>query len=351
MPRSVKVSAVLTFGLAILFFLFFQVCKQAPALSQVNPFAEDPYDAVGSFGVQLAAFLSLLAALRAFRPYPSAKTRDRQRVLFARAAYCSGLTVAVTLVADMVAMIRHPSLWIGAAAGYMLAALLGGMILLTALVLWLISRVTRPLPLRSPRRRWSKAIACSIAGILLLALYPEELRQSSPGELVTIAVGAIFLFGLVWALGTAVAPSLERPFEDVIDDLVTAYRWEKARSDPSDPWLVLDGVLEKLLTLSPVHAVLRWLNPRKHPWRIPLLLGVFMGMVLLLSEMGAEGGPPGFGKLAMVAAIFIGVECGAVLLGYALLAKPLGLFRRDTRPLLVEGEACGSIDSSSRAGC
>ncbi len=37
-----------------------------------------------------------------------------------------------------------------------------------------------------------------------------------------------------------------------------------------DPWLAFDGVLEKLLTLSPVHVVLRWLNPRKHPWRIPV---------------------------------------------------------------------------------
>jgi hypothetical protein len=332
MPRSLKVSALLTFGLAISLFPFFEICKHAPALSLVNAFAEDPYDAVGSFGIQLAPFLSLLAVLRAFRPYQSEKTRDRQQVLFARAAYFSCVSVAVTLGADMIAMIRHPSLWLGVSAGYLLAALLGGMVLLTALVLWSISRVTRPLPLRSPLQRWTKASAFSLAGLLILALYPEELRQSIAGELLTIAVGAIFLFGLVWALGTAIAPSLDTPFEDVIDDLVAAYQWEKAHTGPSDPSLALDSVLEKLLTLSLVRSVLRWLTPRKHPWRIALLLGVFMGIALLLSAMNGEGGPPQLGRWAMVAAVFISAECGGVLLGYALFAKPLGLFRPDSRP-------------------
>jgi hypothetical protein len=98
--------------LAILLFPFFEICTHAPALSLVNAFAEDPYDAVGSFGIQLAPFLSLLAVLRAFRLYPSEQTPDRQRVLFARAAYCSCFSVAVTLGADMIAMLRHPSLWL-----------------------------------------------------------------------------------------------------------------------------------------------------------------------------------------------------------------------------------------------
>jgi drug/metabolite transporter (DMT)-like permease len=180
-------------------------------------------------------------------------------------------------------------------------------------------------------QRWTKASACSLVGILVLAFYPEELRQSTPGELLTIAVGVLFLFGLVWALGTTIAPSLDQPFEDIIDDLVAAYQWEKAHTDPSGPSLALDSMLEKLLTLSLVRWVLRWLNPRRHPWTIAILLGVFMGITLLLSEMSSEEGSPQLGKLAMVAAVFIGAECGGVLLGYVLLAKPLGLFRQDSR--------------------
>ena len=331
MPRSVKVSALLAFGLAILLFPFFEVCKHAPALSAVNPFAEDPYDAVGSFGIQLAPFLSLIALLRAFRPYPSEQAPDSQRVLYARAACCSCLSVAVTLAADVIAMVRHPSLWIGVPGGSLLAAMLGGMALLTALVFWFIYRAARSLPSRAPLQRWTQAGVCSLAGILILVFYPEELRQSTLGGLLTIAVGAIFLFSLVCVLGTAIVPFLKAPFEDVIDDIVAAYRWEKAHADPADPSLVIDGVLEKLLTLSPVRVVFRWLNPRRYPWNIVLLIGIFMGIALLLSEKSEAGGPHQPGKLFIVAAVFIGAECGGVLLGYVLLAKPLGLFRRDAR--------------------
>ena len=331
LSRSVKVSALLTFGLAILLFFFFDNYKHAPALSLVNPFADDPYDSVGSFGIQLAPFFSLIAILRAFRPYPTEKTRDRQLVLFARAAYFSCLAVAVTLAADIIAMVRHPSLWLGTAAGYLLVALLGGMVLLTALVFWAISRATRTLSLHAPLQRWTKACAFSLAGILLLAVYPEELRQSIGGEIMTIAVGIIFLFGLVWAIGTAITPSFDPPFEDVIDDLVIAYQWEKARINPSNPLMALDGILEKLLSLTLVRSILQWLNPRRHPWNIVILLGGIMGIALLFAEMIGEGGPPQFGRLALVATIFIGVEFGAVLLGYVLLAGPAGLFRPDTQ--------------------
>ena len=329
MPRSVKVSALLTIGLSILFFLFFEICKHAPVFSQIDVFTEDPYDSVGSFGVQLAPFMALLAVLRAFRPYPSEKTRDRQVVLFARVAYFSCLAVAVTLGADVIAMIRHPSLWIGVAGGYLLAALLAGMILVTALVFWAISNATRPLPLDSPLQRWIKASAFSLAGILLLAFYPEDLRQSIHGEILTIVTGIIFLFGLVWALGTAISPSLDPPFEDVIDDLVITYQWQKAHANPSNPLHALDKMIGKLLTLPLLRSIIHWLNPRRHPWNVVIVLGICMGIALLLAEFNGEGVPPQLGRLALVASIFISVEFVGVLAGYALLAKPAGLFRQD----------------------
>ena len=273
--------------------------------------------------------MALLALLRVFRPYPSAKARDRQLVLFARAVYFSCLAVAVTLGADIIAMIRHSSVWVGVAGGYLLAALLAGMIIVTALVFLSISYATRSLPLHSPLQRWIKASTFSLAGILLLALYPEEMRQSIHGEILTIAVGIIFLFGLVWALGTAMTSSLDPPFEDVIDDLVITYQWQKARANPSNPLLALDSMLEKLLTLSLQRSILHWLNPGRHPWNIVILLGVLMGIALLLTDLIGEGGPSHLGRLAFVARVFIGVEIGGVLLGYALLAKPIGLFRQE----------------------
>src|SRR6266849_4361493 len=97
MPRQLKVNACLTFVLAVMFYLFFQISKHQPALSQVNAFAEDPYDAVGSFGTQFAVFTALLSLVRAFRPYQPNKALDGQKVHLVRAEYLTYLSVFVGL--------------------------------------------------------------------------------------------------------------------------------------------------------------------------------------------------------------------------------------------------------------
>jgi hypothetical protein len=310
----------------VLFYLFFQISKQNPALSQVNAFAEDPYDAVGSFGVQLAVFTALLSLVRAFRPYHGKKVLDGQKLLLLRGEYISCLSVAVTLAADVVAIIRYPSLWMGLAAGHVLAALLAGMALLTGLVGWLIYRSTRNIIVPSPRGVWTRAILISIVGILVLALYPESWRQGVPRALFTALVGEVLFFVAVWAFVMAISPSMEMPFEDFIDDLASVYRWLKARTGHL---AVLYNMFEKIRDVPFVRPVLSWLNPRKHTWNVCILIGLLMGLVLALVETTARGGPQQIGRFAIVAAVFMSLEGAGVLLGYALLAKPLGLFRRD----------------------
>ncbi len=328
MPRQLKVHAFMTFVLAVLFYLFFQISKHHPTLSQVNAFAEDPYDAVGSYGVLLAVFTALLSLVRAFRPYQSKQALDGQKMLLLRGAYISCLSVAVTLVADIVAMLRYPSLWIGLPAGQILAALIGGMALLTVLVGWLIYHSTRNIIVPYARDGWTRAIVISIVGILILALYPENWRQSVPGALFTVFIGAAFLFVPVWAIGMAISPSPGTFFEDFIDDLASMYRWLKAHIGP---FVIFCNLFEEILGWPFVRPVLHWLNPRKHTWNLPILVGIVLGMVLLLGEMLGQGeGPYQVGQLAKVAAIFLSLASLGVLLGYSLLAKPLGLFRHDS---------------------
>ena len=326
MRRQFKGTAFLTFVLAVLFYLFFQTSKHNAALSQVNAFAVDPYDAVGSFGVQLALFAALLSLVRAFRPYRRDTALEGQELLLLRAEYLSCLSVAVTLVADVVAMIRQPSVWIGLPAGYMLAALTGAMALLTAFVGWLIHRSTRNMRWPPAQKAWLRAIGISIVSILILALYPENWGQSMSGGLFMIFVGAAFLFVPVQAIGVAISPSPGTFFEDFIDDLTAVYRWLKAHAGP---FVVFCNLFEKILSWSFVRSVLHWSNPRKHTWNIAILIGIIMGIVVTLGEMlGEGGGPQQIGRLAIVATLFISIECLAVLLGYLLLAKPLGLFRQ-----------------------
>jgi hypothetical protein len=329
MSRQLKVNACLTVVLAALFYLFWQITKHQPALSQVNAFAEDPYDAVGSFGTQLAVFTALLSLVRAFRPYQLNKVLDGQKVHLVRAEYITCLSVAVTLVTDIVAMIRYPSVWMSFTAGQILAVMVSGMAMLAALGGWLIHQATRESMLPSAQNGWARAIGISFVGVIILLLYPENWRQSVPGgALLTVLVGTTLFIAPIWAWGMVISPSLETHGEDFIDDLVSMYRWLKAHTGY---FSVLLTPFEKTLGSSFLRPIVNWLNPRRHTWNGILLLGIFLGVVLALAEAIGEGGlgPHQIGRFAAVAAVFAGLECYGVLLGYAFLAKPLGLFRHD----------------------
>ncbi len=72
--RQAKFATVITCLLTLLFRIFFDVSKHNPALAKVNIFLEEPYDAVGSFGIQLAMLSALVSFLRILRPYPKGIT-------------------------------------------------------------------------------------------------------------------------------------------------------------------------------------------------------------------------------------------------------------------------------------
>lgn len=330
MSRELKVNACLTVALAVLFYLFWQISKHQPALAQVNTFADDPYDAVGSFGTQLAVFTALLTVVRAFRPYQADKVLDDQQVHLVRAEYFTCLSIAVTLAADIVAMIRYSSVWMGFPAGQILAALVVGMALLTALVGWRIHHATRESMLPPAQTGWARAIGISIVSVIILVVYPENWRQSGPvGALLTVLVGVILFFAPVWAWGMAISPSLETRGEDFIDDLISVYHWLKAHTGH---FSVLLSPFEQALGSSFLRPLVNWLNPRRHTWNGVLLLGILIGVALALAEAIGEGGPGPhqIGRFAILAAVFAALECSGVVLGYAFLAQPLGLFRHDS---------------------
>jgi hypothetical protein len=329
MPKQYKVNACLTLLLAVVFYLFWQICKQQPALAQMATFTEDPYDAVGSFGTQFAIFTALLTMIRAFRPYQPDKVGDGQKLLLARGEYITCLAVAVTLGADIVAMLRYPAVWIGFRAGYVLVALVGGMAFLTALVGWYIRHVASDNESMEPpaHRGWIRAVGISLVGAIICGLYPLNWHQEIPSGgfgtmfiLFTVVVGMVIFFASVWAWGTVISPSLEAYGEDFIDDLAALYRWLKVHLGRLSTLLV---PLEKMLGSSLIRPIVNWLNPRKNRWYGIALVGILIGAALAFGEAGLH---TPIGRIE----IFAGVECLALLLGYAFFVKPLGLARRDS---------------------
>lgn len=93
------------------------------------------------------------------------------------------LSVAVTLGADSVAMLRYPSVWIGFPAGLLLAALVGGMALLTALVVWRIHHAASICTVPSAQQRWARAMGISLVSVIILAWYPLRIpKQALNGD-------------------------------------------------------------------------------------------------------------------------------------------------------------------------
>ena len=95
---------------AVSFYLFFMTAKHDPLLSKIIPFAFDPYDAIGSFGVIISAVLSIVAIIWTFRLYRSSSPTAGQKIFLARTRMAVVMTVLITAVFDLITMARHPSM-------------------------------------------------------------------------------------------------------------------------------------------------------------------------------------------------------------------------------------------------
>lgn len=291
MPQRHKITSLLIFAFAVLFYIFFMHAKHDPALSAVNPFADDPYDAVGSFAIQAAVFLGILCLVRAFRPNPSGIESIRRESFLLRAQMAATLSVAVTLVADAVAMLRHPHLWLGLPAGYRLLAWLVGMAVLAAALGLPIYSEAKKGALLAASHEWRQTLIISFLSLCVLLLYPESFRRGLIGVLGTPLVGTAILFACVWVWMTALVPI---------------------------PAVGATGATP---------ARVPWYARRSFQWTVVVLAGLFIGLFFVAGEASEGTGiPPA--RLALVVSAYLGLETAGVMIGYGFLGKPLGLFRR-----------------------
>ena len=154
--RVHRVTALITLA-ALIFYPFFQLNKGKP-FRDINPFGEDPYDAVGSLAVQGALLIGILTYARALRlrddPTQATKTR-----LILRGNILVLFAILVTLMDDAIAEIAHPlstSDW-----GNVLLVELALMFLLAlicVIALTVVFRRTQTVapPARPDPRRWHR---------------------------------------------------------------------------------------------------------------------------------------------------------------------------------------------------
>jgi hypothetical protein len=326
--RQAKFATVMICLLTLLFWIFFDASKHNPTLAKVNVFLQDPYDAVGSFGIQLALLSALVSFLRILRPYPKGITCTHL-LLILRGNAVALLSIAVTLTADMIAMARYLSEWTSSSTGWILVLLIDGLIVLTAWAGWMVFHMGQTLNLLSGYRAWGKTMAICVVGFVILAFYPEAWRQSIPGGISTALVGMVLLFVVSSAIVKLVFPpdgrltSTDAPYEDLFDDLMALYPWLQAHARFAG--FLFDGI-EKASKISWVRSLINWLNPRKHTWNAVILAALGLGIALVMAEAIGEGAP-NQNVILLVLAVFIGIEGAGVLLGYVLFRQFLGITR------------------------
>ncbi len=308
MRRTLRQNAIALAVIGIAFGFFFQASKHAPRLSAVNPFADDPWDSVGSFAVQFVLFMIPVSLFRAFRR-PSVSAAPATQV---RGQLMTYIAIAFTLVADLVAMLRHQPLWSTFRAGYELIALTACLLFWTLAATVLLLLTTRALSLPPLRTIRMKIIVAPAAAVFVLAFYPEHLRQSLTGEIFTVLCGIVLLFGIVRAVGTAFVPR-DAP----------SGSFDTAACDQPG----LAGPRQR--TAQRTSFVSCWLRSSRHRWILVIAAGILFGALLVTQEL-AEGGPsPHGGKRLLVIVVYLGLETAGVFTGYALLAEPLRLFPSD----------------------
>lgn len=268
-------------ALAALFWWGFMFLKHDPALRDIIPFGDDPYDGLGSGGVILAAILTIVALVRAFRPSLAIPSNAR-RLYLVRTEVAVILCVWITLGGDAVAMTRHVAKWIASPARNELLSVLGAMALASAAVFMLIA------PWRGRQytaRRCIVAAAAVAAAMIALALYPERLIQNFGMHLLTCIAADLMLFGPMRPLLSALVPG----------DAAAA----PASAGPAVP-----------------------------RWGIVLLVGMAVGVFAFLGEMTEGSGTLPALRVLLVAAVFIGLAVAGLLIAYAFVAKPLGFGAR-----------------------
>jgi hypothetical protein len=257
---------------AVLFYGFFQVNKRGP-LGAISPFAVDPYDAVGSFAFQVALLAVLLTYARALRLRDDPTLAPRSRFIL-RGNLLALFAILATLLADAWAVFQT-------------------------------LRAGDPLIAEALRVSfWGRVLLGELAGMFLVAL----------------ACGVALL--LVFAPLTLDEPPRDLTPADAIDDLWALARLAALRAPRWLPGPLLEWVTG--FSSDRLFARLGWLDPRRHPWRFAATLGLLAGLALFAAQL-QEGLPPNLGIGLLAAAIFIGGEWLATLIGFALLGGFLGL--------------------------
>ncbi|MGA9398861.1 MAG: hypothetical protein WBV22_11445 [Anaerolineaceae bacterium] len=261
---------------ALYFWTFFTISKVPPFVND-NPFANDPYDAIGSFAFQISVISGILSLARAVDVHLHAE-RDWKEKYILHGCWVSQGAIAVTVLVDILAWVLNP-VWKSSISGIQLLVGLVSLAMLTIIM-------TITLLLMQSSRNYK-----GMQVVVEPADRPAELADA------LWDVYNLFLF-----------PILRLAIRSPAFGRLITYLGKFPRK-------LLDS-LEKYAGCA---------NPRFHPWRFSALIGILSGIGLVLFGLIAEGVPPSLNIFVLLVFIFVGGETTAILLVMLFLGRYLHL--------------------------
>jgi hypothetical protein len=321
-----------TFVLVLLFVAFSKISTNVPALVSVNPFADGPFNSIGSFGFQIAVFSLLFSVLRLIRPYKNPLILANQSPFILRGLGLALFAVTVTLISDAIALARFPQVWMSSPMGKVLALSVFGLIFLSTLTgfsLTIVAPLIRSSNRTVPQTRATTFAILSIFIIvgLILAFYPEKWNQSVAGTIVSDIAGMLILMLLLAVLRPLLSYS-HMHHEDILDDVSAVWNSftlflhrKSARFTP---------LLDRIRTFLKSKYVLKFkkfFNPRKHSLRFLWLFSVKVIVAFSVLLIAGRSLNPNVYFKILGTSIYFAIEILGLLIAFILFGKFLGIFR------------------------
>lgn len=285
MKSRQKINAFLVCGLSLLFSYTFFLLKHDPAFRHIIPFGDDPYDAIGSLAFIAGNLLAATCLVRVL--LPNLVGRSGGGIYVARTEAAISLCILMTVSADVVAMLRHPSQWRGSSGELALLMILSSLLAASIGVLLVI----RPRAQAPSFSRWILLWIVFIVALLCLWLYPEPFIHNTVAHIITCDIADVFLIAPVAFFVLTLFPD---------EASQTTHVANSARDFGSIP-----------------------------RWTIVTLLGLSIGVAAFLAEIRESTGSVPLARLVFVGSIYAYLGLSGLLIAYAFLRKPLGFLITD----------------------
>jgi hypothetical protein len=280
MRSSQKTNAFLVCGLSLVFSYAFFLLKHNPAFRNIIPFADDPYDAIGSLAFIAGNLLAAACLIRVL--LPRFVGRSGAGIYVARTEAAVALCILMTVFTDAIAMLRHLSQWRGSPGENALLMILGALLAASIGVLIVIRPRDQPLSFG----RWIMPSIVFVAALLCLWLYPESLIHNTVAHIITCDIADVLLIAPVAFFVLTLFP------------------------DQASQTTHVAGSSHGFGSI-----------PR---WTIVALFGLSIGLTAFLAEIRESAASLPITRLAFVGSIYAYLGLSGLLIAYAFLRKPLG---------------------------